>query len=126
MYVDLLIQAFGGDDLDVGSPKGNHASAESSNLGVPQPIRDPNVEVMESGTKQKKENGTSISETETPSASPAGESYRSMGEILSVMDPGHPLQVSGVESGSVKAVAKVTGSNHNAKRSAFWGRSNVS
>ncbi|CAL8153344.1 unnamed protein product [Prunus armeniaca] len=118
-------KAFGGDDLDAGSPKGNHASAESSNLGVPQPIRDPNVEVMESGNKQKKENGTSISETETPSASPAGESYRSMGEILSVMDPGHPLQVSGVESGSVKAVAKVTGSNHNAKRSAFWGRSNA-
>ncbi|BBH02375.1 Rho GTPase activation protein with PH domain [Prunus dulcis] len=122
---DDLDRAFGGDDLDVGSPKGNHASAESSNLGVPQPTRDPNVEVMESGTKQKKENGTSISETETPSASPAGESYRSMGEILSVMDPGHPLQVSGVESGNVKAVAKVTGSNHNAKRSAFWGRSNA-
>ncbi|KAI5335066.1 hypothetical protein L3X38_025199 [Prunus dulcis] len=37
-------KAFGGDDLDVGSPKGNHASAESLNLGVPQPIRDPNVE----------------------------------------------------------------------------------
>ncbi|RXI03143.1 hypothetical protein DVH24_003795 [Malus domestica] len=118
-------KAFGVDDSDVGSPKGNHASAESSSSHVPQTIRDPNVEVVERGSKPIKENENLISETETPSASPAGDSYRSMGEILSAMDPGHPLQVSGLESGTVKKVAKVTGSNHNAKRSAFWGRNNA-
>lgn len=63
---------------------------------------------------------------ETPSISPAGESYRSMGEILSSMDPGHPLPLSGLESGAGKATSKVTGTNHNSKRSTFWGRSNVS
>ncbi|TQE06238.1 hypothetical protein C1H46_008178 [Malus baccata] len=118
-------KAFGVDDSDVGSPKGNHASAESSSSHVPQTIRDPNVEVLERGSKPIKENENLISETETPSASPAGDSYRSMGEILSAMDPGHPLPVSGLESGTVKKVAKVTGSNHNSKRSAFWGRNNA-
>lgn len=126
MYVDVLIQPFGADDSDVGSPNGNHASAESSKSCVPQ--QTPNVDVMERGGKQIKENENSISENgeaDLPSASPAGESYRSMGEILSAMDPGNPLPVVS-ESGAVKAVGKVTGSNHSAKRSAFWGRNNVS
>ncbi|KAM1999917.1 hypothetical protein ACFX16_007288 [Malus domestica] len=118
-------KAFGVDDSDVGSPKGNHASAQSSSSYVPQPIRDPNVGVVERGSKPKKENENLISETETPSASPAGDSYRSMGEILSVVDPGHHLLVPGLDSGTAKTAAKVTGSNHNAKRSAFWGRSNA-
>ncbi|KAM0997116.1 hypothetical protein ACFX13_007114 [Malus domestica] len=118
-------KAFGVDDSDVGSPKGNHASAQSSSSYVPQPIRDPNVGVVERGSKPKKENENVISETETPSASPAGDSYRSMGEILSVVDPGHHLLVPGLDSGTAKTAAKVTGSNHNAKRSAFWGRSNA-
>ncbi|CAN6691751.1 unnamed protein product [Malus baccata var. baccata] len=118
-------KAFGVDDSDVGSPKGNHASAQNSSSYVPQPIRDPNVGVVERGSKPKKENENLITETETPSASPAGDSYRSMGEILSVVDPGHHLLVPGLDSGTAKTVAKVTGSNHNAKRSAFWGRSNA-
>ncbi|KAM1754670.1 hypothetical protein PS2_006965 [Malus domestica] len=118
-------KALGVDDSDVGSPKGNHASAQSSSSYVPQPIRDPNVGFVERGSKPKKENENLISETETPSASPAGDSYRSMGEILSVVDPGHHLLVPGLDSGTAKTAAKVTGSNHNAKRSAFWGRSNA-
>ncbi|KAM5584741.1 rho GTPase-activating protein 7 [Rosa sericea] len=118
-------KASGADDSDVGSPNGNHASAENSKSAVPQ--QNPNVEGMDRGGKQIKGNENSISEngeTSIPSTSPAGESYRSMGEILLAMDPGHPLPVVS-ESGAVKAVGKVTGSNHSAKRTAFWGRSNA-
>lgn len=123
----MCTQAFGVDDSDVGSPKENQASAQSSNLCVdPQQVRDPIVQLMEEQGDQKKGNENPIDEMEPPSVSPAGESYRSMGEILSSMDPGHPLPLSGLESGAGKAVSKVTGTNHNSKRSTFWGRSNVS
>uniref|UniRef100_A0A2P2MTH7 Rho GTPase-activating protein 7 isoform X2 n=1 Tax=Rhizophora mucronata TaxID=61149 RepID=A0A2P2MTH7_RHIMU len=56
----------------------------------------------------------------------SGESYRSMGEILSTMDPIHPLPISGLQSSAEKTGNKTTASNSNGKRSAFWGRSNVS
>ncbi|KAL5582664.1 hypothetical protein UlMin_015106 [Ulmus minor] len=119
-------KAFGVDDSDVGSPKENHASAESSNLRVnPQQVRDQVAQLVEEQGDQAKGNDNSINEMETPSVSPAGESYRSMGEILSSMDPGHPLPVSGLELGAGKTMSKVTGSNHNTKRSTFWGRSNA-
>ncbi|PON75747.1 Rho GTPase activating protein [Parasponia andersonii] len=119
-------KAFGVDDSDVGSPKENHASAESSNLCVDPPqVRDPIVHLMEEQGDQKKVNENSVDEMEPPSVSPAGESYRSMGEILSSMDPGHPLPLSGLESGAGKAMSKLTGTNHNSKRSTFWGRSNA-
>lgn len=124
---NLCIQAFGGDDSDVGSPRDNNAPAESSNLPVdPVQIGDPGVQVMEQQGKQKKGNENSITETEVSSVLPAGESYRSMGEILSSMDPGQPLSVSALESSAEKTVGKVTSSNLSAKRSAFWGRNNVS
>ena len=61
----------------------------------------------------------SLTEMETPNISPAGESYPSMGEILNSMDPGN-------ESSSGKPVGKVSSSNISAKRTNFWGRSNVS
>ncbi|KAL5580360.1 hypothetical protein UlMin_012802 [Ulmus minor] len=119
-------KAFGVDDSDVGSPKENHASAESSNLRVnPQQVRDQVAQLVEEQGDQAKGNDNLINEMETPSVSPAGESYRSMGEILSSMDPGHPLPVSGLESGAGKTMSKVTGSNHNTKRSTFWGRNNA-
>lgn len=121
------IQAFGGDDSDVGSPRDNNAPAQSSNLPIdPLQIGDPGDQVMEQQGKQKKGNGNSITEREVSSVLPAGESYCSMGEILSSMDPGHPLSASGLKSSAEKPVGKVTSSNLSTKRSAFWGRSNVS
>lgn len=121
------IQALGGDDSDVGSPRNNNASAESSKLPIdPIQIGDPGDQVIEQQGKQKKGNENSITEMEVSSVLPAGESYHSMGEILSSVDPGHPLSVSGLESSAEKPVGKGTSSNFSAKRSAFWGRSNVS
>ncbi|KAF3452296.1 hypothetical protein FNV43_RR02729 [Rhamnella rubrinervis] len=119
-------KTFGGDESDVGSPKENHASAESSNLSVdPQKAREPNVQLMEEQGNSKKGNENSISEMDLASVSPAGESHRSMGDILSSMDPGHTLPVSGLESGAGMAMSKVTGHNPTTKRSTFWGRSNA-
>jgi hypothetical protein len=101
--------------------------SESSNLSVDhQQIRDPNGQLSEERGKQKNVIENSINEIDVPSISPAGESYRSMGEILSSMDPAHPLPMPEFESGAGKPMGKVTGSNVNAKRSTFWGRSNVS
>ncbi|KAJ7964982.1 Rho GTPase-activating protein 7 [Quillaja saponaria] len=113
-------KAFGGDDSDVESPKNNRVKAESTN-----PNADPDVQQSEEQGKQKKGNDNSIEEKDAPSVSPAAESYRSMGEILSSMDPGNHLAVPGIESGSGKQTGKATGSNFSAKRSAFWGRSNA-
>lgn len=81
---------------------------------------------MEDHVNLKKGNENSINEMDPASVSPAGDSHRSMGDILSSMDPGHPLPASGLEPGSGKAMSKVTGFNPNMKRSTFWGRSNVS
>ncbi|KAH7542185.1 hypothetical protein FEM48_Zijuj02G0046300 [Ziziphus jujuba var. spinosa] len=119
-------KAFGGDDSDVGSPKENHASAESSNLCIdPQQVREANVQLMEEHGNPKQGNDSSINEMDLASVSPAGDSHRSMGDILSSMDPGHPLAVSGLEPGPGKATSKVTGLNPITKRSTFWGRSNA-
>ncbi|KAH9790228.1 Rho GTPase-activating protein 7 [Citrus sinensis] len=119
-------EALGGDDSDVGSPRNNNASAESSKLPIdPIQIGDPGDQVVEQQGKQKKGNENSITEMEVSSVLPAGESYHSMGEILSSVDPGHPLSVSGLESSAEKPVGKGTSSNFSAKRSAFWGRSNA-
>ncbi|KAL9455030.1 hypothetical protein AB3S75_010436 [Citrus x aurantiifolia] len=119
-------KALGGDDSDVGSPRNNNASAESSKLPIdPIQIGDPGDQVIEQQGKQKKGNENSITEMEVSSVLPAGESYHSMGEILSSVDPGHPLSVSGLESSAEKPVGKGTSSNFSAKRSAFWGRSNA-
>lgn len=81
--------------------------------------------MIEQGTP-KKGTENSVTEIEVSNFLPAGESYCSMGEILSSMDPGHALSVSGLESSAEKPVGKVTSSNLSVKRSAFWGRSNVS
>lgn len=113
-------QAFGGDDSDVGSPRENHDLAQSSNSCLDHHKNsETNVQPIGDLTKQKKGNANSLTEVETPNISLAGESYRSMGEILNSMDPGN-------ESSSGKPVGKVSSSNINAKRSTFWGRSSVS
>ncbi|KAJ0021548.1 hypothetical protein Pint_30843 [Pistacia integerrima] len=119
------IQAFGGDESDGASPRYNNAPADNSNPPVDSPQnREPTVQMIDQGAPKK---GTecSITEIEASDVLPAGESYRSMGEILSSMDPGHALSASGLESSSEKPVGKVTSSNLSTKRSAFWGRSNA-
>lgn len=119
-------KALGGDDSDVGSPRNNNAPAESSKLPIdPIQIGDPRDQVIEQQGNQKKGNENSITEMEVSSVLPPGESYHSMGEIVSSVDPGHPLSVSGLESSAEKAVGKGTSSNFSTKRSAFWGRSNA-
>lgn len=123
----VRMQAFGGDDSDGGSPKKNNVAAESSNLPIDfVQTRDPNVQLVEQPSKLKKANENPINEVEVSSVPPTGESYRSMGEILSAMDPVASLSASGLESSSEKLGGKVANSNLNGKRSTFWGRSNVS
>ncbi|XVF04846.1 hypothetical protein REPUB_Repub05bG0120500 [Reevesia pubescens] len=118
-------KAFGNDGSDVESPRDNHAQAESSSLAVdPLPMRDPDLHWEDQG-KQTKGIENPINEIDVPSVLPTSESYRSMGEILSSMDPGHPISVSGLESSTEKPVGKAKGSSLSAKRSTFWGRSNA-
>ncbi|KAK8520599.1 hypothetical protein V6N13_030956 [Hibiscus sabdariffa] len=113
------------DGSDVESPKDNHTHAESSSLAVDPPrMRDPDAQLEEQG-KQNKGNENPIDETNVPSVLPTGESYRSMGEILSSMDPGHPVSSPGLESSTKKPVGKAKGSSLTAKKSTFWGRSNA-
>lgn len=122
----VFVQAFGIDDSDVGS-RDNPALAESSNLSVDTlHAADPSIQMMEQHGKQKKANENSTNDIEVSNVLPAGESYRSMGEILSSMDRGNPPPGSIVESSAEKPAGKVTGSTLNVKRSTFWGRSNVS
>ncbi|XP_038693898.1 rho GTPase-activating protein 7-like isoform X1 [Tripterygium wilfordii] len=128
-------KAFEGNDSDVGSPKDNNARAASSSLPVdPVQMKDSNVQLLEQqgkldkGEQQgklDKGNENSINETDISSVLPGGESYQSMGEILALMDPGHPTPVSGLESSTEKPAGKVTVSNLNPKRSTFWGRNSA-
>lgn len=67
-----------------------------------------------------------MDEKDAPDLLPSPESYRSMGEILSSMDPGNHLPMCGIESGSGKQTGKACSSSFSSKRSTFWGRSNVS
>ena len=116
------MQAFGGDDSDIGSPRTNNAPAESSNISVdPVQMRDSNAQLI---GQQSNENSTS--EMDASSVLPIGESYQSMGAILASADPVSPILISGLESSAEKSAGKVSASNLNGKRSTFWGRSNVS
>ncbi|KAE9596304.1 hypothetical protein Lal_00048819 [Lupinus albus] len=112
-------KAFGGDDSDVGSSTGNHAKNGNRNLNV-----DPSTPLSEEQNKQRKGNENSVDEKDTPNLLPSTESYRSMGEILSSMDPGNHLPVLGIESGYAKQTGKANSSSFSSKRSTFWGRSN--
>ncbi|KAG8660263.1 rho GTPase-activating protein 7 isoform X1 [Manihot esculenta] len=118
-------KAFGGDNSD-GSPRNPHAPAESSNLPVDSvQTRDPNVQLMEQPSKLNKGNDDSLNEMDASNASPIGESYQSMGGILSSTDPIPSLHLSGLDSSAEKPNGKVASSNLNGKRSTFWGRSNA-
>ncbi|XP_050237083.1 rho GTPase-activating protein 7 isoform X2 [Mercurialis annua] len=119
-------KAFPGDDSDVGSPRNNQASAECSNIRVDSAqTRDSNVQSLEQPSKIKKGNDIVNNEMDVSSVLPGGESYRSMGEILSSMDPAPSLPMFGLESPAEKSAGKVANPNVNGKRSTFWGRSNV-
>ncbi|XP_050237081.1 rho GTPase-activating protein 7 isoform X1 [Mercurialis annua] len=123
---DYKVQAFPGDDSDVGSPRNNQASAECSNIRVDSAqTRDSNVQSLEQPSKIKKGNDIVNNEMDVSSVLPGGESYRSMGEILSSMDPAPSLPMFGLESPAEKSAGKVANPNVNGKRSTFWGRSNV-
>lgn len=122
----VYVQAFGGDDSDVGTPRKNHVAAESSSLpNDPVQSRDHSVQFTEQQNRQWKGNENAINDVDLPSALPVGESYRSMGEILSSMDPAAASPLSVVESAGEKSASKATPSNANGKRSTFWGRNNV-
>ncbi|KAK1372761.1 Rho GTPase-activating protein 7 [Heracleum sosnowskyi] len=113
-------KAYRGDDSDVGSPRAdNNLGAKTSTHVGSQPhlnsrAKEPQVLQHKAG-----ENGL-----DTSMVLPGGDSYRSMGQILSSME-GLPLSVPGLESSTEKTITKPTSSNLNAKRSTFWGRSST-
>ncbi|KAK8582159.1 hypothetical protein V6N13_145140 [Hibiscus sabdariffa] len=118
-------KAFGYDCSDIASPRNNNTQAESSTLAVDTlQMRYPDPPLEEHG-KQNKGNENPSNGIDVPSVLPTGESYRSMGEILSSMDPGHPISVPGLESSTEKPVGKARASSITARRSNFLGRNNA-
>ncbi|KAK7385899.1 hypothetical protein VNO78_31849 [Psophocarpus tetragonolobus] len=112
-------KAFGGDDSDVGSSSSNHAKTENANLNAV-----PDTPLSEDQNKQRKGSENPVDENDASNLLPSTESYRSMGEILSSMDPGNHLPMPVVESGSGKQTGKASTASFSSKQSTFWGRSN--
>ena len=117
----MILQAFGGDDSNVGSSSSNHAKTKNVNLNVV-----PDTPLSEDQNKQRKGSENPVDENDASNLFPSTESYRSMGEILSSMDPGNHLPMPVIESGSGKQTSKASSASFSSKRSTFWGRSNVS
>ncbi|MED6122345.1 Rho GTPase-activating protein 7 [Stylosanthes scabra] len=115
-------KAFGGDDSDVGSSNG-HTKTVTTNLNADPDPQTP--QLSEDQNKQRKSNGNSVDEKDAPNLLPPTESYRSMGEILSSMDPSNHLPVPQIETSSTKQTGKAGSSSFSSKRSSFWGRSNA-
>ncbi|TMW98394.1 hypothetical protein EJD97_004101, partial [Solanum chilense] len=108
----------GGNDSDIGSPRDGRLQGVKLKPKVdPQPLAGSNVSLHE----QLERRGNEINAFHELAVT---ESQRSMGEILSSMDPGPPLGVPVPDSGIEKPSGKLTPSNQNVKRSTFWGRSN--
>ncbi|XP_060197222.1 rho GTPase-activating protein 7-like isoform X2 [Lycium barbarum] len=111
-------KGFGRNDSDVGSPiDGCLQEVKLKPKVDSQPLPGSNVPLNE----QLERRGNEINAFRELAVT---ESQRSMGEILSSMDPGPPLGVPGPDSGIEKPSSKLTPSNQNVKRSTFWGRSN--
>ncbi|XP_009790689.1 rho GTPase-activating protein 7-like isoform X2 [Nicotiana sylvestris] len=111
-------KGFGGNDSDVGSPRDGCLQGVKLRPTVDsQSLAGFNVPLNE----QPERRGN---ETNALCELAGAESQRSMGEILSSMDPGPPLGVPGPDSCIEKPSSKLTPSNQNVKRSTFWGRSN--
>ncbi|XP_059278056.1 rho GTPase-activating protein 7-like isoform X1 [Lycium ferocissimum] len=110
-------KGFGRNDSDVGSPiDGCLQEVKLKPKVDSQPLAGSNVPLNELERR-----GNDINAFRELAVT---ESQRSMGEILSSMDPGPPLGVPGPDSGIEKPSSKLTPSNQNVKRSTFWGRSN--
>ncbi|GMH11448.1 hypothetical protein Nepgr_013289 [Nepenthes gracilis] len=119
---DYKVQAFGDDDSDESSGVNHAPNANSKSIAASQTFRESKAGLDDQPKLiNVSENSTNL--VDTSSSVPASESYRSMGEILSSMDPGPPLLMSGPESSAEKSMNKLTGSSVTAKRSNFWGRS---
>ncbi|XP_074310607.1 rho GTPase-activating protein 7-like isoform X2 [Silene latifolia] len=118
---DYKVQAVGDDDSD-GSRRGDHASSVNSKPQLDlETFRESNGELSEQNTPVKAcESSNNVIDSPVVTN---GESYRSMGEILSSLDPGPPLPTCGPESSVGKPLNKLAGSN--VKRSPFWGRNPV-
>ncbi|KAL3035648.1 hypothetical protein AAZX31_02G263000 [Glycine max] len=78
----------------------------------------------EDQNKQRKASENPVDENDASNLLPSSESYRSMGEILSSMDPSNHLPMPVIESGSGKQTSKASSTSFSSKRSTFWGRSN--
>ncbi|KAL1307719.1 hypothetical protein HN51_049614 [Arachis hypogaea] len=115
-------KAFGGDDSDVGSSNGHTKTVTTNHNADPDPQT---PQLSEDQNKQRKSNENSVDEKDAPNLLPPTESYRSMGEILSSMDPANHLPVPQIETGSAKQTGKAGSSSFSSKRSSFWGRSNA-
>ncbi|GAB4855972.1 Rho GTPase-activating protein 7 [Ancistrocladus abbreviatus] len=118
---EYKVPAFGGDDSDGSSGVNRASTANSKTLAVSQAFRESNSAPSDL-PKQIKINENSTTATDTPAVVPVSESYRSMGEILSSMDPGPPLHISGPGSSAERPLNKITGSGISVRRSTFWGR----
>lgn len=118
MCINFATQDFGGDDSDVESPRDSSVQGVTLKRTVDtQPHAASNVPFSE----QLERCGN---EVDGPCELAGSESQRSMGEILSSMNPPHGI--SGPDSCADKPSSKLTPSILNVKRSTFWGRSNVS
>ncbi|KAG5566350.1 hypothetical protein RHGRI_002073 [Rhododendron griersonianum] len=114
------IQAFGGDDSDVGSPRKNFNSASKSNLPVDSlSHRESNIQLIEQQGQQKQRKN----ETDVSSVLPGSEYHLSMGEVPYSMNQALPQSVVGLESCVEKSMNEHKSSTLNAKQSTFWGRS---
>ena len=69
-------------------------------------------------TKQRKGSENPVDENDASNLLPSTESYRSMGEILSSMDPGNHLPMPVIESGSGKQT--ITLSDRHSSEGAMW------
>lgn len=117
------IQAFGGDDSDVGSPRKNFNSASKSNLPVDSlSHRESNIQLIEQQGQQKQRKN----EMDVSSVLPDSEYHLSMGEVPYSMNQALPQSVVGLESCVEKSMNEHKSSTLNAKQSTFWGRSTVS
>ncbi|OIT31778.1 PREDICTED: rho GTPase-activating protein 7-like isoform X1 [Nicotiana attenuata] len=111
-------KGFGGNDSDVGSPRDGCLQGVKLRPTVDsQSLAGSNVPLNEQPERRGNEMNALCELA-------GAESQRSMGEILSSMDPGPPLGVPGPDSCIEKPSSKLTPSNQNVKRSTFWGRSN--
>ncbi|PHT34419.1 hypothetical protein CQW23_26219 [Capsicum baccatum] len=110
-------KGFGGDDSDVESSRDIRVQGVTLKPTIDiQPHAASNVPFSE----QLERCGN---EVDGPCEFAGSESQRSMGEILSSMDP--PPGISGPDSRADKPNSELTSSNLNVKRSTFWGRSNA-